>query len=119
MWPIKLREIAVADPLNGGAERFHVSCGHGYHLHSNTELCYLQGEICCRRLDIAQHPLESKGVVETKYVSVRNQGDFIEVSVYDKRSVGPSIRPVCTRCCLTMTDMIQVCSNLIKPECLS
>ena len=26
-------------------------------------------------------------------------------------SVGPTIRPFCTRCRFTMTDMIQVCSN--------
>ena len=30
-------------------------------------------------------------------------------------SVGPSIRPICTRCCLTMTYVIQQCS---KPEYL-
>ena len=29
----------------------------------------------------------------------------------DRCSVGPSIRPICTRCCFTMTDMVQVCSN--------
>jgi len=37
--------------------------------------------------------------------------DLIAVSVYDKHSVGPSIRTICTRCCFTMTDMIQVCSS--------
>ena len=26
--------------------------------------------------------------------------------------VGPSILPICTRCCFTMTNMIQVCSNI-------
>ena len=46
-------------------------------------------------------------------------GDPIALSIYDKNSVGPSIRPICTRCCFTMTDMIQVCSNFIQPEHLS
>ena len=32
-------------------------------------------------------------------------------SIYDRYSVGPSIEPVCTRCCFTMSKMIQVCSN--------
>ena len=45
--------------------------------------------------------------------------DMIAASVYDKDSVGPSIRPGCTRCCFTMTNTIQVCNNLITPECLS
>jgi hypothetical protein len=35
---------------------------------------------------------------------------FIAASIYDKYSVRLSIRPVCTRCCFTMTDMVQVCS---------
>ena len=37
--------------------------------------------------------------------------DLIAESIYDCHSVGPSIRPFCTRCYFTMTDMIQVCSN--------
>ena len=32
-------------------------------------------------------------------------------SVYDKYSVGPSIRPICTRCCFTMTNMIWSAMN--------
>jgi hypothetical protein len=36
---------------------------------------------------------------------------LIPASIYDKYSVYPSIRPICTRCCCTMTNMIQVCSN--------
>ena len=36
---------------------------------------------------------------------------LIAASSYHKDSVGPSIRPICTRCCLTMTNMIQVCSK--------
>ena len=35
------------------------------------------------------------------------------MSISDKCLVcPPSLRPICTRCCLTMTNMIQVCSNL-------
>ena len=33
------------------------------------------------------------------------------VSIYDKRLVGPSICPVYTRCCFTMTNMIQARSH--------
>ena len=35
----------------------------------------------------------------------------IAVSIYDKYSVGPSIRPLCTRCGFTMTNASQVCSS--------
>ena len=45
--------------------------------------------------------------------------DLIAASIYDKHSVGPSIRPIYTRCYSTMTNMIQVCRNFIKPDCLS
>ena len=43
--------------------------------------------------------------------SVGTQSDLIAASIYDEYSTGPSIRPICTRCCLTMTNVIQVCSN--------
>ena len=36
---------------------------------------------------------------------------FIATRIYDEYSAGPSIRSICTRCCLTMTNMIQVCSK--------
>ena len=39
-----------------------------------------------------------------------------QLIVYHKYSVSPSIRPICTRCCLTMTSMIQTCSNFIEAE---
>ena len=29
-----------------------------------------------------------------------------------KYPAGPSIRPICTRCCFAMTNEIQVCSNV-------
>ena len=45
--------------------------------------------------------------------------NFIEVSVYENHSQGPSIEPGCTRCCFTMTHMIQVCGNFIESEYLS
>ena len=40
-----------------------------------------------------------------------SQCDLIAANVYEKYSVGPSIRSIYTRCCFTMTDTIQVCSN--------
>jgi len=37
--------------------------------------------------------------------------DLLAASIYDKCSVGPSVRPIWTRYCFTMTNMIKVCSN--------
>ena len=34
--------------------------------------------------------------------------NLITAGVYDKYSVDPSFRPICTRCCFTMIHMIQV-----------
>ena len=31
--------------------------------------------------------------------------DLIAASIYDEYSIGPSIRPICTRYCFTMTNM--------------
>ena len=39
--------------------------------------------------------------------------DLIPVGIYDKYSVGPSIQPICTRWCFSMTNMIQVCGNFL------
>ena len=41
----------------------------------------------------------------------RPSRNSIAASIYDKYWAGPSIRPICTRCCFTMTRMIQACSN--------
>ena len=43
--------------------------------------------------------------------AVAIDADLIAASIYDNYSVGPSIRPICTRYCFTMTNLIQVCSN--------
>ena len=37
--------------------------------------------------------------------------DLSAAGISNGHSVGPSIRPICTRCCFTMTGMIKVCSN--------
>ena len=37
--------------------------------------------------------------------------DLIAASIYNKYSIGPSIRSIWNRCCLTMTDIVQVCSD--------
>ena len=39
------------------------------------------------------------------------QANLIPASIYQKYSVGRSIRPICTRRCFTMTNTVQVCSN--------
>ena len=50
------------------------------------------------------------GLVEASAPWNTLTGDLIAASIHDKYSVSPSIRPVYTRCCFTMTNMIQVCS---------
>ena len=47
------------------------------------------------------------------------ESDLIAANIHDKHSVGPSIRPVGTRCCFTMTSVIRVCSNFFEPEYMS
>ena len=42
---------------------------------------------------------------------LKSPPDLIEASIFDEYSVGLSIRPICTRCGFTMTNLIQVCSN--------
>ena len=44
--------------------------------------------------------------------SICDQYSVALASFYEKYSVGPSIRPICTRCCFTITDMLQVCGYL-------
>ena len=39
--------------------------------------------------------------------------NLILASIYDDYLVGPSIRPACTRRGFPMTDLVQVCSNLL------
>ena len=51
-----------------------------------------------------------RGGIYCRTVTTRGL-NLIAASIYDKLSRGPSIRPVCTRYCFTMTSMIQVCSN--------
>ena len=55
-------------------------------------------------------PLDFSGAVEAVLVLERGP-DLIAASNHDAHSVGPSIRPICTRCYFTMTHMIQVCSK--------
>ena len=45
-------------------------------------------------------------------MSVRLGCDQIAASISDTYSIGPSIRLIYTRCFFTMTNMIQVCSNV-------
>jgi len=49
--------------------------------------------------------------LSVKNASCAQKRNLIAVSICDRYSVGPSIRPMCTRYCFTMTNMIQVCSN--------
>ena len=47
------------------------------------------------------------------------RADLSRTSIRDTYSVDPSIRPMCTRCGLTMANMIQVCSNFRSARVLS
>ena len=42
----------------------------------------------------------------------RPSQNLIAANIYDKYSIGPSNRPICTRRCFTMTSLIQVCGHL-------
>jgi len=42
--------------------------------------------------------------------------DQIAASIYDKYSVGISFEPICSRCCFTVTHMIQVCSDFQQAQ---
>ena len=49
--------------------------------------------------------------VSSAPLSRSEPSDLIAAIIYDKYSVHPSIRPICTKCCFPMTNMNQVCSN--------
>ena len=51
------------------------------------------------------------GRVLKKQTFVCGRDDLIASIIHDAYSVGPSIRQMCTRCCFTMTNMIQMGSN--------
>jgi len=42
---------------------------------------------------------------------VRTTPDLIWTSIHHEHSVSPSIRPIWTRCCVKMANMIQVCNS--------
>ena len=50
-------------------------------------------------------------IINTRRAPPAMSTNLIAASIYDTYSVGPSTQPICTRCCFTMTYMIQVCSN--------
>ena len=53
----------------------------------------------------ALHPLEVPGCIW----KLIDANEFV-----DRYSVGPSIRPISTICCLPMTNLVQVCSNVAR-----
>ena len=58
-------------------------------------------------LRIVVNPSEAAHLPD-QHSQISALGDLIAVSTYDQCSVGPPIQPICTRCCLTMTEMIKV-----------
>ena len=88
--PFKRRHVLVADGLL-----------HGSHVFSSEKAMQDQREQClCRGSKIRWPPC----------LPLRGK-DLIAVNMYNKHSVGPSIRSIWTRSCFTLTNMIQVCSN--------
>ena len=49
--------------------------------------------------------------VKVSDLGVPGLGSVIAVSIREKYSAGPSIRPICTRCYFTINDMIRLWSN--------
>ena len=58
-----------------------------------------------------QSNISSNNIHRTCHAGERKLIDLIAVRIYDKYWVFPSVRRIGTRCCFTMTNMIQVWSN--------
>ena len=77
----------------------------------------IRGPLTCEYGTLKQSRPDSGLVFQVKVLKTcqgvpsLSGSDSIAASIYNKYSVGPSIRPICTRCCFTMTDVIQVSSN--------
>ena len=64
-----------------------------------------------RQLNVGGQALALAGELEVLHPSTVNFADLIAASIDSKYSVGPSIRPIYTGCCFTMTNKIQAWSN--------
>ena len=51
------------------------------------------------------------GLVARMQEHAGSRADLIAASIYYEHSVCPSIRPICTSCCFSLTIMFQVCRN--------
>ena len=60
-----------------------------------------------------REPVQIQGLENREFISPDGHllVDLIAASINDEYSVGPFIRPICTRCCSAMTDMILARSN--------
>ena len=58
-----------------------------------------------------EHPLLSWYPEIVLVPRENGMSDPIRTSIHDEYSVGPSVRTICTRCCFTSTNMIQVCGS--------
>ena len=74
-------------------------------------------QVCSKFLECAGTDHEDQPVINAKNLAAASPSlshqfqHLIAASIYDKYLVGPSIRPICTRYCFTMTNVIQVCSR--------
>ena len=66
----------------------------------------------CETTDHHITPLLPFRFGEPKY-RLRQGWALLAARIHGRYSVGSSLRPMCTRCCFTMTNMIQVCSNFL------
>jgi len=84
----------------------HPSC-HSFHL--SFHLSVNSGARPASELSPSGHELSTSGKRPTaSQVPKALAHDFIAASIYHKYSIGPSTLPICTRCCFTMTYIIQV-----------
>jgi hypothetical protein len=120
----------------GGSRPFHQNSTYVPFI--KTQLAsrnYFSGLTWCRCVHVTPHNLlptnlsystvryrcvrtraRSSVVIAVCYASSKlsddtSRSDPIAASLCDKYSVCPSFRPICTRCCFTMTYMFQVCGN--------
>jgi len=112
--PIKWLQVRVSGSKNGsGMPPQRAFCGSTpecekcWIVFSASVETHLTFENCCPadRIDFWEpQPRLWRGTVTDPFHV------FISASVHDNYSIGPSFAPVCTRCCLSMTNIIQVCS---------
>ena len=84
--------------------RAGVVCGKGRDLDNQSACRFKEGSL--ERQSLASCRAGSE--VTCRHLAVT---DLIRTGICGSYSAGPSVRPICTRCCFAMTNMIRVCSK--------